>query len=910
MPAFLNDTLTFLFTDVEGSTALWEKQAEAMRLALHRQEEFTGQAIARHGGLIFGNPGDAYCVVFASPLAALNAALDAQIALHSAAWPAEIGALRVRMALHAGTAEERNGNYFGRDVNRVARLLAIGHGGQILLSETAGELIRDSLPPSVTLQDMGMHRLRDMLYPERIFQARHPLLPVVSVPLASQPVGMHNLPLPMNAFIGQEIALTAIKSLLSGARLLTLVGSGGCGKTRLSHQTAADVLEEFPDGVWLVELAAIAEPALVARTVAGVLHVRENTGENLVETLIGHLRAKHLLLILDNCEHLLEACAQLASALLPHCPHVKILASSREPLRIAGEQTYRIPSLSLPAPGQPVTPENVADFAAMRLFVERGLQSKADFRVTPEDIPFLTAICRRLDGIPLAIELAAARVRALSLAEINGRLDDCFRLLTGGNRTALPRQQTLRALIDWSDALLDAEERTLLRRLSVFSGGWTHEAAERVGADVPNAFALPEWYGGQEPDEQEAVTPKTEHTSIEHISIDVCSDVCLIKREDVFDLLSGLADKSLILVETQKDKTRFQMLETVRQYGREKLRASGESARVRARHCAYFLAFAEDAYPNLYGPEQGEWFGALEAEHDNMRAALTWCQEAGAGEAGLRLVGALGRFWDTRGYLHEGQERLARALAGAQEPTPYRAKALLKAGWIAYLLHQHAFAQTCYEEALSIYQARDDQEGAASALHLLAMLARAVGHLDTARQLFEQILDIHSRTGGHDGSVWSNLGWIAHRQGNIPEARRLLTRALLIYRQDGHVQHIASTLRGLGRYALEDGQRTAARDYLVESLRLFQSIGAKVDLLPTLEDFAGLARAAGQWERAGQLGGAAEALYAVLNLPRPLDDKSAAQGRQVEDAQGFAAAWAQGRRLTLEQAVALALDND
>ncbi len=483
MPNLPGGTVTFLFTDIEGSTRLWEEKPEAMRVALARHDVLLRAAIEANSGIVFKTMGDAFCAAFATAPEALSSALVLQHALQAEVWPDPIR-LRVRTALHTGAVESRDNDYFGQPLNRVARLLAAGYGGQILLSDVAQELTRDHLPPVVSLKPLGEHRLRDLSRPETVFQLLHPDLPAEFPPLRSLDNAdlPNNLPQQLTSFIGREKESDEVRALLRKTRLLTLTGSGGSGKTRLSLQVAADVLEDYPDGVWLIELAALTDPTFVTQAVAQTLGLREETGKPLLQTLTEHLKPKRTLLVLDNCEHLLSAITRLADGLLRACPGVKILANSREGMGTAGEVVYRVPSLSLPDPKKPQTVVSVSQYESVRLFVERAAAVLPTFTVTNANAPALASVCHRLDGIPLAIELAAARVRVLSLEQIAARLDDRFRFLTGGSRSALPRQQTLRALIDWSFDLLTLPEQTMLARLAVFAGGWTLEAAEAVTA--------------------------------------------------------------------------------------------------------------------------------------------------------------------------------------------------------------------------------------------------------------------------------------------------------------------------------------------------------------------------------------------------------------------------------------------
>src|SRR5262245_42819181 len=605
-------TVTFLFTDIEGSTQLWEQHPDAMRLALARHDACLNAAIESNGGHVFKTVGDAFCAAFATAPDALDAALAAQQTLRalqpSAVATAAGLALKVRIALHTGAAEARGGDYFGPALNRIARLLAIGHGGQVLLSQTTADPVHEELPPHASLRPLGSHRLRDLQRPEQVYQLLHPELPADFPPLKSLDALPNNLPRQLTRFIGREQAIVEVKRLLASSALLTLTGSGGCGKSRLALQVGADLLEEYADSVWLVELAALSDPERVPQTVATALGVRELPGRPLIQTLIDSLCPKQLLLLLDNCEHLLSACTQLTERLLQACPQVRVLASSREALGLLGEQSYRVPSLSLPDPRQLPPWERLPEFEAVQLFTDRAVLSQASFAVTEANAAAVVAVCRRLDGIPLAIELAAARVKALPVEKLNERLDDMFRLLTGGSRTALPRQQTLRALIDWSYDLLSPPERALLRRLSVFAGGWTLEAAEAV---------------------------------------------CVgdgIEGWEVLDLLTSLVEKSLVLYEEGEGEGRYRLLETVRQYARDRLLEAGESEAAREQHCDWFLALAEEAEPQLW--REVAWVERLEREHDNLRTALEWCA-ASSPETGLRLAGALHWFWHIRGHFTE-----------------------------------------------------------------------------------------------------------------------------------------------------------------------------------------------------------------------------------------------------------------
>ncbi|MGE5264534.1 MAG: ATP-binding protein, partial [Acidobacteriota bacterium] len=577
MNALPSGTVTFLFTDIEGSTALAQQYPDAVPALLARHQTLVREAVERHQGHVFQIIGDAICAAFRTAPDALNAAVEAQRALLRETWsPA---AIRVRMGIHtgiaqAGTVDVITGGYSGYStLARVQRVMATAHAEQILLSNTTAELLRGELPAGIAMRDLGEHRLKGILNPERLWQVIAPDLPQDFAPLQTLNAIPNNLPIQLTSFVGREKEIVQLKHQLTTTRLLTLTGSGGTGKTRLSLQVAAEVLDTFKDGVWFVELAPVADPALLPQTVAFALGVPEQPGRAILDLLIDHVRAKQLLLILDNCEHLIDACAKLVDKLLRAAPDLKIVTSSREDLGIAGETVHRVPSLSVFEPGQAPTLDAILHSECVRLFLERASAVQSSFQLTEKNAPSIAQICRRLDGIPLAVELAAARVKVFSPEQIASRLDNRFGLLTGGSRTALPRQQTLRALIDWSYDLLSEPEKTLLRRLAVFSSGWTFEAAEAVCAGEG------------------------------------------IEQANVLDLLSHLVDKSLVVVEeSDAEGARYRLLETIRQYARDKLLESGESVRVRDRHLAFYLEFAEHNEPNLFIPDEIEWLDRREPE--------------------------------------------------------------------------------------------------------------------------------------------------------------------------------------------------------------------------------------------------------------------------------------------------------
>ncbi|MDF2703285.1 MAG: transcriptional regulator, LuxR family, partial [Rubrobacteraceae bacterium] len=589
----------------------------------------------------------------------------------------------------------------------------------------------------------------------------------------------HNLPLELTSFVGRERALAEVKRLLQSARLLTLTGPGGCGKTRLALKVAQDVVERFENGAWLVELAPLSDPALVPQAVAQALGVRDQPGRPLTETLADSLGSEQLLLVLDNCEHLIEATARFVETMLTRCPDLHILATSREPLNVGGEANWSVPSLSVPEEGRLLPAEDPARYEAVRLFVERAEAILPDFALTDRNAPQVTRVCRRLGGIPLAIELAAARVKVLSVEQIAGRLDDCFGLLTAGSRTALPRQRTLRATIDWSHALLGQEEQTLFRRLSVFAGGSTLEVAEAVCAGEG------------------------------------------LEGDEVLDVLSRLVEKSLVVMRDRDGEARYHLLEMVRQYGWSKLEESGEAETVRRRHAIFFLALAEEA--ELTGAEQGVWLDLLEAELDNLRAAIGWSIEGGEPEMWLRFAGALSYFCYLRGYYGEGREWFEGALPGdGAAPAPLRAKALLGVGLLAFLQCEYERATALLRESAALYRELADKRGLASTLQLLGSVEREQGRYEQARAFHQESLDLSRESGDEAGvaNALAHRGIVAWMEGDYERAAQLCTQALPMCRGLGETHATVWSLIVLGTGAHHHGDHERGTKLLEESLAL------------------------------------------------------------------------------------------
>jgi predicted ATPase/class 3 adenylate cyclase len=774
-------TLTFLFTDIEGSTGMWDRSRQAMQAALARHDELLRRSIEEHGGYVFKTVGDAFCAVFPTAPDALEAALDAQRLVLKERW-AESDPLRVRMTLHTGAAEERDGDYFGPPVNRVARLLTAAHGGQVLLSLPTQELVRDQLPKGTSLRDLGEYRLKDLFRPERVFQLLAPELPSEFPPLRTLDAYRNNLPLQPTPLIGREKEVSEVCQRLSRpeVRLLTLTGTGGTGKTRLGLQAAAELTQQFDDGVFFVSLAAIRDPQLVVPAMAGTLGVKEAGGQPLLESLEDYLGEKHILLMADNFEQVLEAASNVAE-LLSGAPNLKVLATSRIPLRLYGEHEYSVPPLALPDPEQPPSVERITHYEAVRLFVERAQAAKADFSVTNENVPAVAEICYRLDGLPLAIELAAARIKVLSPQKMLERLGNRLKLLTGGARDLPERQRTLRSTIEWSYGLLEEGEKVLFARLSVFAGGRTLEAIEAI-CDAEDDLPV-----------------------------------------DVLDGLASLVDKSLLEQEEGVGgDPRFVMLETIHEFAREKLKKSEEGEDIRRLHAEYFLVLAEEAERGVEGAQQTVWLERLEEEHDNMRAALSWSlgqvQDA---ELALRIGAALGEFWYLRGYWSEGRRWLEEALAkSSRQPTATRARAQHRVSWLAFLQGDLNRAEEASEEGVrlegvELLRTGSGDSTAAELQRVLGMVVGARGDLERETELLEESLKLSQEAGSLRGMALSLfcLGGAWRVRGDIERATQLLEEALTTFRETGDQALIASVLTYLGFTFVLQGDQRRSRGY-------------------------------------------------------------------------------------------------
>lgn len=794
MSSLPSGTVTFLFTDIEGSTKLWQEQPEAMTISHARHDEILRTAIESNHGYVFQIVGDSFSATFHNAVDGLRAVISAQRGLQTESW-GETNALKVRMGLHTGSAEILpDGKYEGyATIASTQRVMSAAHGGQTLVTQTTYDLLQNALPDDVTLRDMGEHRLKDLRAPLRLYQVNAADLPKDFPAIKSLDTQPNNLPAQLTSFIGREKEISEIKSSLNSARLVTLTGSGGIGKTRLSIEVGTQLLSNFSNGVWMIELAPLSDESQIIPALAQAFGLQELPFNPLKNLVMDYLRDKKLLLIPDNCEHLIAASARLADELLHQCAGLKILASSREALGIAGEAVYRTPSLE--------------DSESTSLFVDRARAANLKFSLTDSNASSVAQICSRLDGIPLAIELAAARTKLLSAEQIAARLDDAFRLLTGGSRTALPRQQTLRALIDWSYNLLSEPEKILFRRLAAFAGGWTLEAAESV-----------------------------------------CSGEG-VEQDDVLDLMAHLVDKSLIVVIRDGTESRYRRLETIRQYAREKFLEAGGSEITRDRHLAYYVKLVEQAEPELYRSNQLSWLNRLDNELDNLRMALEWALATNV-EAGLRIAVLPWRFWDGRGHWQEVAKWLTLFLDRYHKTDTLHVHALIVLA--LYFYRQNNFPETrrLAEQGLQLARALSEKQLEALSLSLLGVVTHLQGNVGEGVSLLEKSIAI-SRTLGDKISQADTLGWLSliHHDN---EAMDLSRESLRLYREFGHLSGIKNSLITLARETMWMGDFSSPVPWLDEALSISRQLGDKPDEAMTLTGIGILAYWKGDYGRANE----------------------------------------------------------
>ena len=912
-PGPVSGTVTFLFTDIEQSTRLWEEQPDQMAAALAQHDRILTSIIESAGGYLFSSAGDSHAAAFRRASQALHAAIAGQLALQNVTVDGL--PLPVRMAVHTGEALERDGDYFGPVLNRAGRLRDSAHGGQILLSHAVEELVGDELPGQVSLLDLGEHRLRDLTRPERIYQLTHPELPATYPPLHTLDAN-NNLPIQLTSFVGRDQEVAEVHQLLRSSRLVTLTGAGGCGKTRLAIEAAASLLEQFPDGVWFVDLAPLTDPELVIGTTTRSLGLTEPRSRRSLDVLVEFIRTRTALMVLDNCEHLLEAVTQLTTKLIRAAPQLRVLATTRQPLGLKGESIWPVPPLRIPAEDTPI--DELQDFESVRLFQERAMSARPGFRITDANGEAVRRICRRLDGIPLALELVTALLRVLSTAMIADRLEISFTVLGSAGSDGPPHQRTLEATLDWSFDLLTQEEQKLLIRISVFAGGWTLEAAEQVCSGD---------------------------------GIDIA---------EVLELIFGLADKSMVVVGDGLLGTRYRLLEPLRQYASKKLVESGEEADFRRRHAEHFARLAEEAFYQLIGPEEVQWLDRLEDEVDNLRAALAWHLETGETQQGQLMAGALYRFFGRSLRDLENRNWLQRMLDADQTQSQPRARALLGLSTVSGVTVLER--ASLLDEALELYRRFGPEYELETARNNRGVWASAMGDWQLAANLHGEGLDL-ARQRGDDvyiamvaanlselkadwegefdaaavlaeeaaraarkfGSAFAihtalrSLAKVARCRGDFPAAIAALKEALEIERRPGaRIWNVGEALLGLAEVAYQTGSLDEALDYLAQHHEQIHVLGYGEPEARRLTGTSSLLLrvkiefARRNHFRAVVLMAAVATSHTDEVLP-PSDEKrfneALTQGRRELGEEAFSQAWSEGAAMTLSQALDYALQH-
>ena len=868
MPTLPTGTLTFLFTDIEGSTRVLETLGEGYRPVLERHHALLREAIMAGEGTEVSTEGDAFFAVFPSAPKAVAAAAQAQRALAAGPWP-DGAQVRVRMGLHTGEGTLGGDSYVGLDVHRAARVAAAGHGGQVLLSGATQALTAGQLPAGVSLVDLGQHRLKDLSRPEHLWQLAIEGLPTSFPAPRTLDATPNNLPLQLTTFLGRQREVADVLALLEEHRLVTLTGPGGTGKTRLSLQVAAEASDRYPDGVYFVALEPITIPELLLPTIAQVLGLME-PGAATVDRLVEHFGERAFLLVLDNFEHV-DAAAPQVGDLLARAPRISVLATSRSPLRVYGEREYPVPPLGLPDPRHLPDLEQFTQFESVALFIERAVAVRPDFRVDSVNAPAVAEICVRLDGLPLAIELAAARVRVLSPQAILDRLSDRLGLLSGGARDLPARQQTLRGAIAWSHDLLEGEDRRAFARLSVFAGGATLDQIEEVCFQAPD-------------------------------------------RGRALDVVSSLVDKSLLREESPSGgEPRFRMLETIRQFAAEQLAATGEVATYRQRHAASVQAFVEHGANEVMGPKGGEWLDRYELERDNIRAAMAWALESKATELALRLLAACWRYWQMRGYLEEARGMAERVTALPDRKTYPAANeaALEAAGGIAYWQGDFSAARPWYTETLELARRRQDDRAEANALYNLTFTYTwNPGEQEEARKLARQALEVYRRLGDQAGigrALWA-LASADYFFKDLPAAMQSLEEALRIFRAIGDRFMVGWTLYMQGLTQLYT-DRARLHEVLAEALDIFRETGDVSGYALVFDAFAAAAHSEGDTTRAMRLAGYAAATEKLAGGGLGALNRTNAGffPEQLMETPEYAAAYAEGQQMDLDRAIRLAL---
>ena len=873
---FPTGTVTFLFTDIEGSTSLLQRLGTATWSGLlERHHALVREAIAADGGREIGTEGDAFFVVFTSAPAAVRAVVAVQRRLAAEPWP-DGCPVRVRMGLHTGEGTlGADGDYVGLDVHRAARIASAAHGGQVLLSGTTQALGDGSLPPHVSLLDLGEHRLKDLSRPERLVQLVIEGLPARFPPVRTIDATPGNLPVLATSFVGRRREVAEGRALLESTRLLTLTGPGGTGKTRLALRLASESIEAFPDGVFFVALEPITDPGLIAPTIARVVGVQDVGGEPVEKRLLDFLAPRRILLVLDNFEQVIAG-APIVAQLLAGAPGLTVVATSRASLRVSGEQEFPVPPLGVPDPAHLPPPDALAQYEAVALFVARAMAARPDFTVTSANASAVAQITARLDGLPLAIELAAARIRMLTPEAMLPRLESRLALLGGGSRDLPARQQTLRGAIDWSHGLLDDPGRCLFARLSTFVGGFALEAAEAVCG--PSTEGRPDL--------------------------------------DVFGGLSELVDQSLVRRMEDHSHDRFRMLETIREFAAERLSENGEGPEMRRRHAAYFTELAERAEPYLVGEDRARWLDVLEHEHDNLRAAIGWAVEAGDTEMASRLVASLWRFWQSRAFLGEGAMRVETVLAmPAEDLDPsLRMRVLDAAGGLAYWMGDMERAKDAYEESLALARRGGDRGRLAEALYNVSFTyVMPRSDMDGGQRVLEEAAGIYRELGDDAGLVnalWG-LGNVHHFDQRWEAARDAYLEALELARRTGNRFMVGWALHMAASAELKLGRYRDAHEHFSEAARRMIDDRETTGIVLSLDGFSELANVVGDIPRSLVLSGAARKLqddtgtglaaFSLQLMRRGTLSTGDMDPQEIERLR------AEGRSLSIDEAVALAL---
>lgn len=829
--------VTFLFTDIEGSTRLAQEFPESYPTALEDHNNILKNSVESNNGFVFDIVGDAFYCSFENPFDAIKASVSSILDLAKS----KIG-IKVRIGIDTGKANWNGVTYAGYiTLARTHRIMSAASGDQIIISDDVLKLLRNIFENEkrselefsyeknknkISFRDLGERRLKDLLTPVKLFQVVSEILPANFTPLKTLDVRPNNLPVMVTNFIGREKEISRIKEELEKSRLLTLTGTGGAGKTRLALQIGMELTDNFIHGVWITELESLPAQSFLPQSILKIFYLKEEQNKNPVDTLIEYLKDKNILLILDNCEHVIEQCSKLSDNLLSKCPGLKILATSRELLRCKGETAHRVLSLEIPDLKGEITFEKIKDYESVRLFIERAQAVRPDFNINNENAFAIAEICSKLDGIPLAIELAAARTKVLTLEKINEKLKDRFHLLTGGSRTVLPRQQTLKALIDWSYDLLNEKEKLLWERLSIFKGGLTLDAAENV-----------------------------------------CSDSRLNEQEILY-ILNNLSEKSIIIFDFNKG--RYKMLESISQYGKEKLNQSGERKNVFSKYLRHFSELTKNAEPNLFGKDGKVWLGKIEDDYSNIQYAVEGALSNNEFETAAQMASELRLYWDIRGYYSSGMQVLELILKEREKISKNTlGKILLSSGSLLFLLGRSDESKKHYEEALRLQRETDDQEGITNTLNGLGNVEILYGNYGEAKKFYTESLETGKRIELKRvvGMALNNLGNVEYITGNFDEAMKLYEQCLEYRKQSNDNQGVATAFCNLGNLCIEQGKYDLSQKYLTMCVDVCRELGERKLLAHAFIGLSSLKFIQGKYDEAKQI------MFKSIELNREMGDK-------------------------------------